>query len=169
MKKPAFREFLYILGIAAITACIIFETAALLHGEKSNEIIPAAADEENVYDLTDKDSKLLAEFVSAEVGDKPFLCKVAVAAVVFNRIRSTEYPQNLSDVIFQPNAFKSTANGRLKSEEDYKKLSSAMNAVSVAKQGEDPTNGALNYFFRYDPDADTSHALFYIEDMVFTQ
>ena len=169
MKKPTFGKLLYFLGIAAITACIILETAALLYSEKTSDAVPAAADEDNIYDLTDDESKLLAEFVSAEVGDRPFLCKVAVAAVVFNRIRSPEYPQNLSDVIFQPGAFKSTADGRLQSESNYKKLSSAMNAVSVAKQGEDPTGGALGFHFRSDANADASRALFYIEDMVFTQ
>ncbi|ACV61003.1 spore cortex-lytic enzyme [Desulfofarcimen acetoxidans DSM 771] len=85
---------------------------------------------------------LLAKVIEGEAADEPFVGKVAVGAVMLNRTRSSAFPQSLSSVIYQPNAFESVTNGmynRTTSEESIK-------AARLALNGWDPTGGALFFW-----------------------
>lgn len=93
------------------------------------------------------DVALLAKVVMGEAADEPYLGKVAVAAVLLNRVKSSEFPNTLAGVVYQPLAFESVSNGqynRALSEE-------AMTAAQAAMNGWDPTGGALFFWNPYKP------------------
>lgn len=49
--------------------------------------------------------KMLAHVVHSEARGEPYTGKVAVAAVVMNRLKSKDFPNTIAGVIFQPRAF----------------------------------------------------------------
>jgi N-acetylmuramoyl-L-alanine amidase len=67
---------------------------------------------------------------------------VAVAAVVLNRVRSASFPNTVSGVIYQRNAFSCVNNGSIENTPD----SSCIRAALEALNGWDPTGGCL-YFY----------------------
>lgn len=88
------------------------------------------------------DRYLLARLVHAEAEAEPYSGKVAVAAVILNRIENPKFPNTLAGVIYQPLAFESVANGRI-----YTTPSSeAIKAAGDAINGWDPTGGALFFW-----------------------
>lgn len=88
------------------------------------------------------DITLLARLVSAEAKGEPYKGQVAVAAVVLNRIKSSEFPNTIPDVIYQPGAFSPVADGSIWNEP----VSSAIRATNEALNGTDPAYGALFFF-----------------------
>jgi len=85
---------------------------------------------------------LLAQLVMAEAEGESYLGKVAVAAVVLNRVDSRDFPNSLEGVIYQPLAFEPVANGRIYNTPNADSVRAAEAAVS----GWDPTEGCL-YFW----------------------
>ena len=72
--------------------------------------------EQETY-LSDEDFQLLADVVMAESEDQSFEAQYAVACVILNRCKSSEFPDTISDVVYQvePNKqFSSMHNGRYK-------------------------------------------------------
>lgn len=102
---------------------------------------------DNLY-LTQSDIELMAKLVYAESRGEPFDGQVAVASVVLNRVLSDDFPNSISDVIFQPNAFSCVKNGNITAYPDQ----NCFNAVYTALKGSDPTNEAL---FFYNPTIST--------------
>lgn len=96
------------------------------------------------------ETNLLARTVAAEAEDEPYPGKVAVVAVVLNRLRDPAFPNTIADIIFEPWAFESVANGHFwqvqLGKQDYSAARDALN-------GWDPSNGALFFF---NPDKATS-------------
>ena len=66
----------------------------------------------------------------------------AVAAVVLNRVRSSSFPNTISGVIYQTNAFSCVNNGSINNTPD----SSCIRAALDALNGWDPTGGCLYYY-----------------------
>ncbi|MBG9789550.1 cell wall hydrolase [Brevibacillus laterosporus] len=96
---------------------------------------------------------MLERLVYAESRGEPYEGKVAVAAVVLNRVKSEQFPDTIKGVIFARNAFSVIQNGRLSTAKNKEtKL-----AVRDALFGDDPSRGAL-YF--YNPDISTSRWIF---------
>ncbi|MEC9488200.1 MAG: spore cortex-lytic enzyme [Halanaerobium sp.] len=88
------------------------------------------------------DVNLLAHVVHAEAGSEPYRGKVAVGAVILNRVQDPRFPNSLSGVIYQPLAFESVSNGivnRPPSQESIKAARSALN-------GWDPTYGSVFFW-----------------------
>ncbi|MCI8995726.1 MAG: SH3 domain-containing protein [Lachnospiraceae bacterium] len=56
---------------------------------------------------------LLAALIQAEAGGQPYEGKVAVGAVVMNRVKSGRYPNSIADVIYAPGQFGPASNGAL--------------------------------------------------------
>lgn len=85
---------------------------------------------------------LMASIIEAEAKAEPFEGKVAVGAVMLNRVQSADFPDTLAGVIYQERAFESVANNH------YKKPFSdeSLKAAQTALAGQDPSNGAL-YFW----------------------
>lgn len=88
------------------------------------------------------DVNLLARLVNAEARGEPYRGQVAVAAVVLNRIKSPEFPNTIPDIIYQPAAFSSVADGQI----NLAPSSSAIRAAQEAMSGADPAYGALFFF-----------------------
>lgn len=99
-----------------------------------------------IVPVTSDEFDLLTRVVQAEAGGEPFEGKVAVAAVVLNRVRSSKYPNSVWEVLHQPGQFTPVQEGTLPKKVD----SSSVEAVKRALGGEDPTGGAL---FFYNPAA----------------
>ena len=85
---------------------------------------------------------LLARLVSGEARGEPYIGQVAVAAVVLNRVRSDEFPDTVSGVIFQPGAFDAVWDGQF----DMTPTDSAIRAARDAMNGWDPTGGCTYYY-----------------------
>lgn len=88
--------------------------------------------------------ELLARIVYAEAKGEPYLGQVAVAAVILNRVDSSDFPNTLAGVIYQPGAFEPVMNGTIN--QDVPQDSTARKAAKEALNGYDPTGGCL-YFY----------------------
>ena len=85
---------------------------------------------------------ILARLVSGEARGEPYIGQVAVAAVVLNRVRSDDFPDTVSAVIFQPGAFDAVWDGQF----DMTPTDSAVRAARDAMNGWDPTGGCTYYY-----------------------
>ena len=59
------------------------------------------------------DTTLLAAIIQCEAGNQSYEGKLAVGAVVCNRVRSGSYPNNIHDVVYQKGQFGPATNGML--------------------------------------------------------
>lgn len=91
----------------------------------------------------------LARLVHGEARGEPYVGKVAVAAVVLNRVRSASFPNTISGVIYQAGAFDCVADGQINLTPDSDSLRAARDAMN----GWDPTGGCVYY---YNPATSTS-------------
>ena len=88
------------------------------------------------------DYQLLARLISAEARGEPYLGQVAVGAVVLNRVEHPSFPNSISGVIYQNNAFTCINDGQF-----YVDVAdSAYSAARDALNGVDPSGGAIYYF-----------------------
>lgn len=94
----------------------------------------ASASESEIY--------LLARLVHGEARGEPYIGKVAVAAVVLNRVRSASFPNTISGVIYQAGAFDCVRDGQINLTPD----SDSIRAARDAMNGWDPSGGCLYYY-----------------------
>lgn len=95
--------------------------------------------------VSNEEFELLARMIQAEAGGEPYRGMVAVGAVILNRVRSAQFPNSISAVLYQPGQFQPVSNGWLWK---VRVTSQARQAAQEALEGVDPTAGAL-YFFAY--------------------
>ena len=88
------------------------------------------------------DLALLARLISAEARGEPYEGQVAVGAVVLNRVRHPSFPNSISGVIYQPEAFTCLYDGQF----NEPVAESAYRAAQDALNGWDPSYGAIYYF-----------------------
>lgn len=88
------------------------------------------------------DLYLLARLVHGESRGEPYKGKVAVAAVVLNRVKSSSFPNSVSGVIYQKGAFSAVSDGQINLAPDNE----SVNAARDAMNGWDPTGGCLYYY-----------------------
>lgn len=88
------------------------------------------------------DYQLLARLISAEARGEPYLGQVAVGAVVLNRVEHPSFPNSVSGVIYQKNAFTCINDGQF----NKPIADSAYSAARDALNGMDPSGGAIYYF-----------------------
>ncbi len=79
-----------------------------------------------------EDEELLAAIIYCEAGNQSYTGQVAVGYVVMNRVKSSSYPNNLHDVIYQSGQFEPTRNGSLASA--LKNNSATSSCVKAAKE-----------------------------------
>ena len=91
---------------------------------------------------TNSDVYLLAKCVYAEARGEPYTGQVAVASVVLNRVKSSQFPNTIAGVIYQPWAFTAVNDGQINLEPNQ----TAINAARDAINGWDPTYGCVFYF-----------------------
>lgn len=92
--------------------------------------------------FTQEDLILLARIIHAEARGESFQGKVAVGAVVLNRMKSSYFPKNLKEVIYQRNQFTPVQDGSINLDPDERCIKAAL----MALMGEDPTKGALFFY-----------------------
>ena len=97
---------------------------------------------------TQGERMLLARLIEAEAEGEPYLGKVAVGAVVVNRVLSDLFPNTITDVIYHVDEigayqFEPVLDGRLFS---VTPSSDSYRAADEALGGVDPTGGALFFF-----------------------
>jgi len=88
------------------------------------------------------DTNLLARCVNAEARGEPYVGQVAVAAVILNRIKDPAYPKTIADIVYQPLAFSSVADGQI----NLPPSADALRAAQEAVNGSDPSGGAVFFF-----------------------
>ncbi|MDI7741421.1 spore cortex-lytic enzyme [Lysinibacillus fusiformis] len=91
---------------------------------------------------SERDLQLMANAVYGESRGEPYEGQVAVAAVILNRLESPDFPNSISEIIFQPGAFTAVADGQIWLTPNAR----AKEAVLDAMNGWDPTENALYYF-----------------------
>ncbi|WP_391366882.1 spore cortex-lytic enzyme [Lysinibacillus sp. KU-BSD001] len=91
---------------------------------------------------SEQDLQLMANAVYGESRGEPYEGQVAVAAVILNRLESDEFPNTISEIIFQPRAFTAVADGQIWLTPNDR----AKQAVLDAMNGWDPSENALYYF-----------------------
>ncbi len=92
--------------------------------------------------ITNKDLYLLSCCVYGEARGESYTGKVAVAAVVLNRVRSSQFPNTISGVIYQSGAFTCVADGQINLGTNDECTRAAQDALN----GWDPSCGALFYY-----------------------
>jgi N-acetylmuramoyl-L-alanine amidase len=100
---------------------------------------------------TQEERALLARLIEAEAEGEPYMGKVAVGAVVVNRVLSDKFPNTVKDVIYHVDEigayqFEPVLDGRLFS---VAPSSDSYKATDEALGGLDPTGGALFFFNPY--------------------
>ena len=94
------------------------------------------------------DTTLLAAIIQCEAGNECYEGKVAVGAVVLNRVRSGRWPNSISGVIYQSGQFSPARNGALSRVLSRGNISSSCrSAAADALAGSDPTGGKM-FFHR---------------------
>lgn len=88
------------------------------------------------------DVYLLAKAIHGEARGEPYLGKVAVAAVILNRVADPRFPNTIAGVIYQPGAFTAVSDGQITLAPDDESLRAARDALN----GWDPTYGAIYYY-----------------------
>lgn len=109
-------------------------TAAALGVTLAGSVSAASYNESETY--------LLGRLVHGEARGEPYVGKVAVAAVVLNRVKSPSFPNTISGVIYQAGAFDAVADGQINLTPDEDSLRAARDALN----GWDPTGGCLYYY-----------------------
>jgi N-acetylmuramoyl-L-alanine amidase len=86
--------------------------------------------------------QLMANAVHGESRGEPYTGQVAVAAVILNRVESSNFPNTVSGVIFEPGAFTAVADGQIWLTPNATSKKAVLDAIN----GWDPTGSALYYF-----------------------
>lgn len=92
--------------------------------------------------LNHGDLYLMARVIEGEAADEPLEGKVAVGAVIVNRMESGKFPGSVRQVVYQPLAFEAVANGHY----NRPLTRESVKAAELALEGRDPTGGALYYW-----------------------
>lgn len=78
-------------------------------------VVETAAVSNQTTSVSQADLDLMAAIIECEAGGESYEGKVGVGAVIMNRIRSSKFPNTLSEVIYQKGQFTPAASGKLAS------------------------------------------------------
>lgn len=92
--------------------------------------------------ISNSDLYLLSCCVYGEARGESYTGKVAVAAVVLNRVKNSNFPNTVSGVIYQKGAFTCVSDGQINLGTNDECTRAAQDALN----GCDPSGGALYYF-----------------------
>lgn len=92
--------------------------------------------------LSNSDLYLLSCCIYGEARGESYTGKVAVAAVILNRVKSSSFPNSISGVIYQSGAFTCVSDGQINLGTNDECTRAAQDALN----GWDPSGGALYYF-----------------------
>ena len=116
--------------------------------------------------MSDEDYANLLKIVEAEAGGEDLKGKILVANVIFNRIKSPDFPSNVTDVVWERSGgstqFSPVADGRIYTVTVSKETKEAVNR---AIDGEDYSHGAL--YFMEERYADEENVKWFKEELKF--
>ncbi len=146
-KKAAAEEAkVEIRRIEEERARIAAEEAARMAEEErirqQTEALRAAA----VVSFSEKDYEVLKRIVQAEAGICDMKGKILVANVIINRVKNPEFPDNITDVVYQRSQFSPVYDGSINT---CKVTGETIEAVNRALTGEDYSRGALYFMNRH--------------------
>lgn len=112
---------------------------------------PGAIQSSRGWAISRSDFDLLARIITAEADSESYATKVAVGAVVLNRVDSNLFPDSIPGVVYQVDngryQFEPVLNGWINRPASESARKAAMDALN----GWDPTNGALYFFESWVP------------------
>lgn len=85
---------------------------------------------------------LLARVVYGEARGEPYVGQVAIASIILNRVKSSQFPNTISGVVYQKGAFDVVSDGQI----NMTPNDTAIRAAQDAMNGWDPTYGCLFYY-----------------------
>lgn len=108
---------------------------------------PKAVTEPKLAPYSSEDLRWLSQIIHAEAKGEPLKGKVAVGAVILNRVENEEFPRSIYHVIHQKSKkgkyqFQPVANGKI----NNKPSQESIEAAKLALKGNDPTNGAVFFY-----------------------
>ncbi|AGK98813.1 cell wall hydrolase [Clostridium pasteurianum] len=122
------------------------ETASGTKSSVKSNNTSAATDTSSKTAYSQADIDLLARLINSEAEGEPYNAKVAVGAVVLNRIADSRFPNTINSVIYQIDSghyqFTPVLNGTINKPASQ----DSIKAAYAALKGEDPTKGAVYYF-----------------------
>ena len=113
--------------------------------EKKRQAEKEAARQAAVVYYSDQDYEVLTRIVEAEAGGCDAKGRILVANVVLNRVKSKEFPNTITEVVYQKSQFSPVFDGRLRTCRVSEKT---VEAVNRALAGEDYSQGALYFMNR---------------------
>jgi N-acetylmuramoyl-L-alanine amidase len=118
-----------------------------------NLLVGGSSSGQGANGFSSSDVYLLAKTIYAEGRGEPYTGQVAIGAVILNRVRSSQFPNTISGVVYQKHAFTAVTDGQI----NLTPNDTAMRAARDAINGWDPTGGAIYY---YNPAVATSSWIF---------
>lgn len=134
MMMVRFKNKKWLISICGL--CLVITSSWLINSSLAAPVKKTTFPRKNV------DAELLARVIRAEAEAEPYTGKVAVGAVILNRIQSAKFPNTLSGVIYQPHAFESVSNGQV----NRPPTADCQKAARSAIGGWDPSGGAIFFF-----------------------
>lgn len=101
--------------------------------------------ERTVISYSDSDYEVLTRIVQAEAGICDEKGRIMVANVIINRVRSDEFPDNITDVVYEKSQFSPVIDGSINT---CKVTQQTIDCVERALAGEDYSQGALYFMNR---------------------
>nr|WP_304214268.1 cell wall hydrolase [Fredinandcohnia onubensis] len=120
---------------------------------KEEKVVTEVKSVSTNYNFSSEELDLLARIVRAEAQAEPFEGKVAVAAVVLNRVESPKFPDTIRDVIYQRGQFQPVRNGQINKPADEDSIKAVRAALTEMR------NIAKDALFFYNPTIATSRWL----------
>lgn len=113
--------------------------------EKEDKSSKEQINRDDFYDYRSfnaEEMEILASIINAEARGESYRGKVAVGAVIINRVYHPSFPNTIKDVVYQSGQFKPVDNGMI----NLSPNSDSYKAAYDAADGIDPSNGSL-YFY----------------------
>ncbi len=118
------------------------ETKPEVKKEVKSEVKPEPTEPAPEANASQSEKALLAKLVEAEAKDETYTGKVAVAEVVLNRVESNNFPDTISNVVYQEGQFSPVSNGAI----NQPATQASKDAVAEALNGTSLVNGATFFW-----------------------
>jgi len=144
---------LFILAAALQAQVVIAAESNVRQTVKEREAVHIAAasrggqstPEDPARKVSREELILMARVIEGEASGEPYLGKVAVGAVIVNRLEDPRFPETVPGVVYQANAFEAVDTGQI-----HRPLTAeSIRAAEEALRGHDPTGGAVYYWNPY--------------------
>lgn len=136
-----------LIGMIFFVICFVFILLHLIRQDENSKTDKVYAASGSVT----SDIQLLARAINGEARGEPYEGQVAVGAVILNRVKHSSFPNTIAGVIYQSGAFTAVADGQINV--PISEGATVYKAAQDAKNGWDPTDGAIYYF---NPDTATN-------------